>query len=297
MIFPAIRVAASLWLLASGSVLHAEPLPSGVAQRTFEIAGQTIEAQTYKPEGYAGRGLLVTLPGRNRNAGAYLRYSRILADRHGLLLVAPQFDRERFPTWRYQTGGIARYARIPDAEPLPMEPPARWTVNMLAALVEHIRREEGAPDLPYYFLGHSAGGQLLSRVAAFAPNEAGRIVIANPSTYVWPTREARFPFGFGGLPDALSNDEAIRRYLAQPVTIFLGTADVARDGALNVTEGAMRQGANRYERGRRAYEAGRALANERGWTFNWRLVEAPGVGHSARAMYASPAADAALMTD
>ena len=44
-------------------------------------------------------------------------------------------------------------------------------------------------------------------------------------------------------------------------------------------------------------DAARTLAQKNGWPFAWRLVEAPGVGHSARAMYASPAADAALSAD
>jgi pimeloyl-ACP methyl ester carboxylesterase len=161
-------------------------------------------------------------------------------------------------------------------------------------IVERIRAEENRPDLPYYLLGHSAGGQLLSRFAAFLPNAAQRIVIANPSTYVWPTREVRFPYGFGGLPDALGSEEAIRHYLAQPLTIFLGTADVKRDGSLNVGESAMRQGPNRYERGLQVFGAAREVAQNRGWPFNWRLVEAPAVGHSARSMYASPQAEAAL---
>jgi len=36
------------------------------------------------------------------------------------------------------------------------------------------------------------------------------------------------------------------------------------------------------------FNAGRTLAQERGWTFNWRLVELPGVGHSAQKMFAAP---------
>jgi hypothetical protein len=134
----------------------------------------------------------------------------------------------------------------------------------------------------------------LSRLAAFVPNAAARIVMANPSTYVWPAREMPFPFGFGALPEALGSDETIRRYLAQPVTLFLGAADTVRDRNLNVTESAMQQGPNRYERGVRVFHAARELAQNNGWPFNWRLVEAAAVGHSARRMYASPQAQAAL---
>lgn len=292
MIRSVLRVAVALLATAWFASISAAPFPSGVSQRTLEIDGTALEVHVFKPSDYAGKGLLITLHGLKRNATGYLEYARALAERHGLLLVAPRFDRERFPTWRYQTGGIAR--RVAPSESLQLEAEALWTVTLLRHLVERIRREEGAPHLPYSLVGHSAGGQFLSRFAAFVPNEARRIVIANPSTYVWPTREVRFPFGFGGLPERLADDEALRRYLAQPVTIFLGSADVHRDAHLNVSDEAMRQGANRRERGRRVFEAAQALAQEKGWTFAWRLVEAPDVGHSARAMYASPAADAAL---
>lgn len=35
-------------------------------------------------------------------------------------------------------------------------------------------------------------------------------------------------------------------------------------------------------------------ARNRGWNFDWRLIEVPGVGHDVEAMYASPDAYLAL---
>jgi poly(3-hydroxybutyrate) depolymerase len=280
--------------VAFSNFAGATEIPSGIDRRTMDLAGVALEVHTYKPKHYSGGALVITLHGLNRNASGYLAYTRSLADRHGFLLVAPFFDRERFPTWRYQAGGIARYANPPESRPLQVEPELRWTGTLVLALVDKIRAVEQAFDLPYYLIGHSAGGQLLSRLAAFVPNAATRIVIANPSTYVWPAREFQFPYGFGGLPQELGGDEALRRYLAQPVTLFLGTADVTRDGTLNTSDSAMRQGTNRYERGLRVFAAARELAAGKGWAFNWRLVEAPGVSHSARRMYASAQFDAAL---
>ena len=48
-------------------------------------------------------------------------------------------------------------------------PRDEWTVDMVPELVSWARRREGRLDAPYYLFGHSAGGQFLSRVAAFAP--------------------------------------------------------------------------------------------------------------------------------
>jgi hypothetical protein len=56
----------------------------------------------------------------------------------------------------------------------------------------------------------------------------------------------------------------------------------------------MTQGATRHERGLNAFLAAESLAKARSWTFNWRLVEAPGVGHSAKKMFAAREAWEAL---
>lgn len=270
----------------------AQALPSGKSQLSMEVDGVAIEIHTYKPPGYRGGPLLVTLHGLGRNVSGYRDYVVPLADRHGLLVVAPLFDRERFPVWRYQTGGLVRDQK--SAGDFKVEPKEKWTGQLLLDLIDAVRTAEGRSDIPYYIVGHSAGGQALSRFAAFIPNTARRIVIANPATYLWPSRSERFPFGFGGLPDFLSNDETIRRYLAQPITILLGTADVNRGPTLNVREGAEKQGPNRYERGLNAFRAAQQIARDKGWEFNWRLVQVPGVAHSARRMYAAAEADAAI---
>jgi pimeloyl-ACP methyl ester carboxylesterase len=156
-------------------------------------------------------------------------------------------------------------------------------------------REQRA-DMPYLLIGHSAGGQFLSRLAAFEPGEATRIVAANPGGLIFPTRAARFPYGFGGLPAALSDDAALRRYLAAPLTIYLGTGDNdPNHPTLGREPEALVEGATRLARGRNCYEAGRKLASEHGWTFNWRKVETPGIGHDGASMFAAPEALEALL--
>ena len=169
--------------------------------------------------------------------------------------------------------------------------------RLFLAIIDTARAAESRPGLGYALIGHSAGGQALSRFAAFVPHAAKRIIIANPSTYLWPSRDERFPYGFGDLPPALANDDALRRYLAQPVTLLLGTADIKRDADLNVRDGAERQGANRLERGHNAFNAARQLAQEKGWPFGWRLLEVPNVGHSARLMFGAAQAMQALTAD
>lgn len=289
------RCVVTVLFAACVALAHSEPLPAGPSQRTITVEGQALELYTYKPAHYAGGPLLLVLHGLGSNASAYRDYAIPLADRHGFLVAAPLFDRKRFPTWRYQSGGIVRNPE--NGGVLKTEPEARWTGQLFLAVIDSVRAAEGRPDLGYALIGHSAGGQALSRFAAFTPNTARRIVIANPSTWLWPSSGERFPYGYGGLPPELAGDAALQRYLAQPVTLLLGTADLRRDNNLNTLPPAERQGATRYERGHNAFRAARQLAQERGWTFNWKLIEVPAVGHSARLMFGSPEAAAAFAAD
>ena len=285
-------IAFALALVSFAGALQAEPYPEGKSQRIVSIEGEAIELFAYKPAQYSGGPVLLVLHGLGTNAPGYRDYAIPLADAHGLLVVAPLFDRERFPTWRYQTGGLVRNQRS-DGE-FKVEPEALWTGRLFLRIIDAVRSAEGQPELAYSLIGHSAGGQVLSRFAAFSPHAAQRIVIANPSTYLWPSREERFPYGYGGLPAALADDAAMQRYLAQPLTLLLGTADLRRDNDLNIRPPAERQGSTRYARGHNAYRAAQQLAQARGWTFNWRLLEVPGIGHSARGMLGSPQAADAL---
>jgi len=142
-------------------------------------------------------------------------------------------------------------------------------------------------------IGHSAGGQFVSRVAAFTPTNAARIVIANPSTWVMPNTTTSMPFGFGGLKPAQDADRALSAYLARPIVVDLGGVDTGSE-ELDVSADAMAQGANRLARGRNAFNSAKAAAESRGWPFSWTLIEVPGVGHSSTKMFVAPQTVAAL---
>jgi pimeloyl-ACP methyl ester carboxylesterase len=168
-----------------------------------------------------------------------------------------------------------------------------WTVSLVPLLAAWVRQREGRPDLPYAMIGHSAGAQFLSRIAAFVPNDATRMVVANPSTWVWPSLDVDAPYGLGRVYDKAEGAEALRRYLAAPVTVLLGQNDTGSH-ELADSEEAVEQGSTRFERGQNAFRAAQLAAREHGWPFNWRLVVVPGVGHSDRRIFASEQAIEAL---
>ena len=119
------------------------------------------------------------------------------------------------------------------------------------------------------------------------------MVVANAGSYVFPSLEIDAPFGLGKVYSGTQGEAALRRYLEQPLTIYLGQGDI-RDDERNDYPEALAQGASRFQRGANVFNAAKTLAQTRGWPFNWRLVELPGVGHDARKMLAAPQAAEAL---
>lgn len=273
--------------VSSALLCAADPLPKGPGRVESPNGAEPITLFTYKPPTYKDGPLLVICHGVQRNAEDYRNFAITMAERFGAIVIAPLFDKERFPSSRYQRGGLTDEAgRAQAAE--------QWTYAIIPKIVAHVRELEGKPKLPYYLVGHSAGGQFLVRLAAFLPGDAVRIIAANPGSDLFPTRDQEFGYGFGGLPTELNNDEVIRRYLAAPLTFYLGTDDIYPRPSFDASEPAMKQGANRLERGRACFAAGQKLAQERGWAFNWRKVETPGIGHDAAFMFAAKEADDAV---
>lgn len=195
-----------------------------------------------------------------------------------MLELVPLFDEQRFPSWRYQKGGIA-YRGV-------LLPPHEWTGNFALRLVAWGRGEENRPTLPDVLVGHSAGAQFLSRFAALIPNEARAIVIANPSTHVLPSFDTDPPFGLRGLYAPDRQLDALRNYLAQPVILVLGKDDVG-DRDRDDEPAAVEQGKTPYERGMNTFRAGQVAAASHGWTLQWKLIELSGVGHSAGEVFSS----------
>jgi dienelactone hydrolase len=270
-------------LLAAAPVV-AEPIPLGNGRRqTIDLNGTRLTVFTYRPA-CPDPSLLLVFHGIARNAAENRDYARTLADRDCLLVVAPLFDKRAFPLWRYQRGGIVRDGVV--------QSPDRWTGRLALALVDWVRRQEGKP-LAYSLLAHSAGAQFLDRLAAFLPTEAKRIVVANPGSYVFPSLDIAAPYGLGKVYAGATGEAELKRYLAQPLTIYLGEGDIRADDR-DESPDALAQGTSRHQRGVNTFNAGKALAHAHGWPFNWRLVELPGVGHSAKKMFAAPQASAAL---
>jgi hypothetical protein len=267
-------------------VVSPEPFPVGKGVVEADLDGTVLRLHYYKPEGYSGERFILLFHGASRAASRYRDNASGMADSFGSLVVVPEFDLERFPNRLYQFGGVFREdGSVADA-------PER-TYAYVPRLVRYIRDREGDARLPYFLVGFSAGGQFVGRMAAFLDTDADRILAISPGSCMFPTRDFTFGLGFGGLPDKLGSDERIRRYLAQPITIYIGTNDT--ELAQLPTGEAYAQGVHRYSRNIRWFNEAMDLAYEREWDFNWRLVIADGPGHSPPDMFNHPQMENALL--
>lgn len=273
-------------LSLSSAVAAAQDIPVGTSRLVFPNRGESITLHAYRPPTYAGGPLILVFHGVKRNAEDYRNFAITLAERFRAIIITPEFDSARFPSARYQRGGLMKGGQA--------QPESAWTYAMVPGIVQFVRGKLGNDTLPYYLIGHSAGGQFLGRMAAFLPGEAKRIVASNPGSDLFPTKEQLFGYGFGGLPESLSDDRVLKAYLAAPLTLYLGTDDIYPKPSFDDSPEGMRQGQHRLERGRNCYAFAQALAARNGWPFHWRKVETPGIGHDAAFMFAAPEVEDAL---
>jgi poly(3-hydroxybutyrate) depolymerase len=275
--------------VTAGLIASAAPIPTGYGKMLVGDGTNAITVFTYKPKNYAGGPILLVFHGMSRTAEHYVHYAAPLADKRGLLVIAPLFDTNHFPGRVYNLGGVKV-----DGEVLPR---AEWVYQRVPEIIKTVRERESKTDLPYYMIGHSAGAQFVMRYAALMPAGALRMVSANPGSDLFPRRDWDFGYGFGDLPPELSDDAAMQRYLAAPFTLYLGTADDdPNHPELDRTAAGEREGKFRLERGRNCFAYAQKLAKDRGWTFNWRKVEVAGVAHEGGGMLEAKEAEDALFT-
>lgn len=260
--------------------------PAKIGSAVSVVGGIPLNVHTYEPTSCEIQGVLVLLAGFERNAAGYRWRAIGLAERGCLAVIAPEFDEQRFPRALYQRAGVGRNGE--DVSEF------GCMGSLLSQLADWGLEHFGIPDKNYYLFGHSAGGQLLSRVAAYCPPRGvRRIVIANPSSHVFASEDMPPPYGFRGMEEGRLLKARLRKYLGQPVTLYVGSDDTG-DYRLSKSRWAMRQGANRLQRAHHAYQNAKSLAEEHGWPFRWKLVEAKDVGHSSSDMLKAPAALEAL---
>lgn len=251
-------------------VLHEDVSPAGA---------ETINIETYVPQACSARPcrLVIALHGLLRNAEAARDNWIEAADRHGLLIAAPHFDKERFPTRLYQQGGVRGE---PDR--------ARWVFAVIERFFDVALKSGRVEGQGYVLFGHSAGAQFVHRMAILMPEARFTTAVsANAGFYTLPAGKIAaggfsYPYSLDGTP---ATEAGTKLALAKPLLVMLGERDNDPDHEqLNKSKGAQAQGSNRLERGRHFVAISRAEAQRLGVDSPWREIIVPDAAHDQRKM-------------
>lgn len=218
--------------------------------------------------------ILMMMHGAKRGAARYLSEWDHIADEHGFIVVAPEFNKEDFnSSWRYNHGNVfSDDHQTQNAE-------SDWTFSTLEPIFDHVVQALGSNQKEYTLYGHSAGSQFSHRFMFFKPEaRVKRFLLANAGWYTMPDLSAEYPYGLRGVPSAKAS---LKSALAKDVVLLLGDQDIdTAHGSLNRTAGAMQQGAHRFARGQAFYNAAREQAKEMDVDFIWRMRVVGDVAHS-----------------
>ena len=252
--------------------------PEGKGEVSVGEGDRTIQVFTYKPKGFSNGPIFFVFHGAKRNADDYRDWSIALAEKHHAMVAVPLFDQERFLAHLYSWGGIlTKDGKLRNEK--------GWSFPIATELIQDILKREGDPKRDHYLIGHSGGGQFLTRYVAIEPVAAKRVVAANAGTYAFPRLDWDWGYGFGKLPKDLQKEDRFKKMVETPMTIYLGLEDTIPSGEnFDASSEANRQGTARLQRGRNFFEYCQKLAKEKGWKFNWTKVEVPNVGHDANLM-------------
>ena len=270
----------SMLILSILPAVAANPglIPEGKGEVSVGEGERAIRVYTYKPKGFSNGPIFFVFHGAKRNAEDYRNWTISLAEKHHAMVAAPFFDQERFLAHLYSWGGILTKDGT-------LRNRKQWSFPIATEVIQDILKCEGDPKRDHYLIGHSGGGQFLTRYAAMEPVTAKRVVAANAGTYAFPRLDWDWGYGFGKLPKDFQKEDRFKKMVETPMTIYLGLADTIPSGDnFDASSEANRQGKARLERGRSFFEYCQKLAKEKGWKFNWIKVEVPNVGHDAELM-------------
>ncbi len=279
-------------------------LPTGGG--VFRLPGRRadIEVHFYRPPSFtADSPILIVIPGTGRNAMPYRNAWLSVARAKGVLVAALHYPPAAYDFAAYHMGGVIRDLEFPAIEGesvlhLRDEDirfalnPARetWLFSDFDRAFDHLKRATGSRRPSYDLFGHSAGAQILHRLALFHPSSrANRVVAANAGFYTMPDLD-RAPLT--GMAGTGIDEDGLRQALAVRLTVLVGGEDDG-DGAGGVllhTPTVDQQGLGRRSRGVAFFRAGQAAAKRLGVEFRWQLHTVTNVGHDFRRMSEAAAA-------
>lgn len=249
----------------------------GAGQFTFQqhdgATDRAIKVWTYRPKELAAEvPVLFVMHGVERNGERYRNDWQPYAARDQALLLVPEFSAAHFPGSRnYSTPRQANLEQSDGATP--------FAFAAIEQIFDQVIKSNKLTASDYRIYGHSAGAQFVHRFILSNPQVRAKVAVAaNAGWYMMPEFETKFPYGLKG--SGLST-KSLKGAFAKKLVILLGEQDInPNHPQLSRTAQAMRQGANRFERGQTFFRAAQRQAEVMNIPFNWELRTVPNVAHS-----------------
>ena len=263
---------------------------------------KSIKVYYHKPENFSNDSrILMVIPGAGRNGDSYRDAWKEESEKHNVLVLSPMYEEDAYPFEEYHLCGLIKEANLRESvefmegtnhailneEILAFKinpDPADWLFNDFDRIFDLVVASTNSSQAAYDIFGHSAGGQILHRLALLTHEmKVNRILAANSGFYSLPDLETEMPFGF---KDVLTTDEAFIKSFGNRLILLIGEQDNEEEkgGTLLRSKTVDQQGTHRLERAKYFFEFSKDKANQLNAEFNWSIEMVPNVGHDHELM-------------
>jgi hypothetical protein len=245
--------------------------------------------------------VLIVVPGSGRNADSYRDAWVEESEKYGALILSPMYKEVEYDYGAYHMGNLiynlnlessAKYDQnsnkvFLDEELFSFEINSNrneWIYNDFDRIFDNVVKALGSTQTEYDIFGHSAGGQILHRLAIFQPNsKANKILASNSGSYTLPDFNNELPFG---IENTVLTKENIETSFKKNLVLFIGELDNENEqgGLMLRSPSVDKQGTHRLERGKYFFNKSKDIAEELGYEFNWKIIVVQKVGHNHRKM-------------
>ncbi|WP_206539204.1 hypothetical protein [Aquimarina megaterium] len=268
---------------------------------------KTIKVFYHKPKNYQPESqILIVVPGAGRNGDSYRDAWISASEKYGILILSPMYSEKEFGFGAYHMCGLMydlnlknniEYVKNSNIVKLKEDGftfkvnsnPEKWIFNDFDRIFDLVVDALGATQTQYDLFGHSAGGQILHRMAIFQQNsKANRILASNSGFYTLPDFESELPFG---IKNTKLTEQDLKSSFRKKLILCIGELDNEHEkgGTLLRSVSADKQGKHRLERGKFFFNEAKTKAKKMNLEFNWELKITPNIGHNHRKMGASAA--------
>ena len=225
--------------------------------------------------------ILFIIHGNSRNADGYIEVWANHAKDKNIILIAPEFSKSKFSNYNTlqmssSTGKILKNRDL-------------YLNNSIDIMFSHYKNLFRVKTDLYKIYGHSGGAQFVHRYLLMSDEPKVKTAVAANAGWYTFLDGGSFPYGLKEPAIGLTSRN-IRNFLSMDLHIHIGSHDVKVTSSLNQSDGAMRQGPNRFKRAINFYQSVSTMTEQNNLDFNWSYKEIRGVDHSNRKMAPSAAA-------